>query len=334
MDLYLIEFGQKLSVAGGSFEVESPDHSKIRISASEVKNIWLRPATGLSAASVALCRENGIGLWFTDKEGKAHSMLWDLKPGSISTIRQKQGFFFRHASGGQWAKNVIAGRIRMQEDLLSFLLRARPGKKEKVQPAIAQLKANMGRVLELEDVPGTAMLEKLRGLEGISAKAYFASLGHLVPEPFSFTCRSRRPAADPFNACLNYCLGILYPLVFREMLQAGLDPYLGIIHTAEYNRATGSYDFMENYRAWAEAASMSMVIRKWISPSEFKTEGQECMAEAPAREKIASFFLAFLDEVKLKGGRKLSRKEHIKADCQDFARYLLEEFEIPETLQW
>ncbi len=118
------------------------------------------------------------------------------------------------------------------------------------------------------------------------------------------------------------------------MLQAGLDPYVGLIHSAEYNRATGSYDFMENYRVWAEAACMSMAIKKWISPDEFHTDGIECKADTRAREKIASFFLAFMDEVKLKGGRRLSRKEHIKADCQDFARYLLEEFEVPETLFW
>jgi CRISPR-associated protein Cas1 len=236
--------------------------------------------------------------------------------------------------GGIWAKTVIAGRIDQQEALLSFLLRDRPGKREKVGRAIAQLGANRAKIAELPDLPDRQMLERLRGIEGISARIYFEALGILIPEIFSFSGRSRRPAADPFNACLNYCLGILYPMVFREMLQAGLDPYMGIIHTAEYNRATGSYDFMESYRCWAEAATMSMAIKKWIVPGDFRTEGGECLAEAGAREKIASFFLAFLDEVKQKAGRRLSRKEHIKADCQDFARYLLEEFEVPETLSW
>ena len=36
------------------------------------------------------------------------------------------------------------------------------------------------------------------------AKHYFRALGHLVPDEFAFTKRTRRPPLDPFNTMLSF----------------------------------------------------------------------------------------------------------------------------------
>jgi len=323
-----------LGIKEGLFEIVQPDLATFLVSQSEVKNIWLSFSTSISSAVVQTCLEKKIGLWFVDKTGKTTGCLWDLKPGSISLIRQKQNFFMRHTEGGKWAKKVIFHRMTLQLDLLLYLMKDRPGKTEELDPLVSHIHVAKQRLELLSDVPDKNMLASLRGLEGMAAKAYFECLGKLMPPGFEFPCRSRQPAKDLFNAMLNYCLGILYPLVYQNMLLAGLDPYVGVIHTAAYNRATGSYDLMENYRSRAEAASASMCIKRWVKKEEFSFEAEKVEILPECKEKIISFFLAFLDEIKQKGGKRLSRRAHIKADCHNLAQFLLHEFEVPETLEW
>jgi len=66
----------------------------------------------------------------------------------------------------------------------------------------------------------------------------------LIPEKYAFEARSRNPAKDPFNCMLNYSYGILYI--------AGLDPYIGIMHTDNYNKKALVYDMVEMYRGYMD----------------------------------------------------------------------------------
>ncbi|MFO7558792.1 MAG: CRISPR-associated endonuclease Cas1 [Desulfobacterales bacterium] len=57
-----------------------------------------------------------------------------------------------------------------------------------------------------------------------------------MPEKYQFSGRSRRPAKDPFNAVLNYCYGMLYSRVEKACILSGLDPFVGFLHTDNYNK--------------------------------------------------------------------------------------------------
>src|SRR2546423_762933 len=70
--------------------------------------------------------------------------------------------------------------------------------------------------------PLDAQRPPLMGLEGSAGRASFRCLGQLMPEGFRFDARSRQPAADGFNATLNYSYGVLYSLVERACVCAGL----------------------------------------------------------------------------------------------------------------
>jgi hypothetical protein len=65
-----------------------------------------------------------------------------------------------------------------------------------------------------------------------------------VSDP-AFESRSRQPAADAFNAMLNYSCGILYSLVEKACILAGLEPFVGFLHTDNYNKKSLVYDLIE-----------------------------------------------------------------------------------------
>jgi CRISPR-associated protein Cas1 len=77
----------------------------------------------------------------------------------------------------------------------------------------------------------SAELDTLLGLEGAAAAAYFEGLSLLLKPDLDvrlrYVRRSRRPAADRFNALLNYLYGMLYRQVLGSILAVGLHPGVG-----------------------------------------------------------------------------------------------------------
>src|SRR5439155_13698829 len=96
----------------------------------------------------------------------------------------------------------------------------------------------------------------LMGLEGTAGRVYFGCLGRLVPEAHRFEGRSRQPARDGFNAMLNYGYGVLYSLVEKACICAGLDPHLGFLHTDNYAKPSLVFDLIEPFRVVAERATV------------------------------------------------------------------------------
>ncbi|MGC8798574.1 MAG: CRISPR-associated endonuclease Cas1 [candidate division WOR-3 bacterium] len=77
------------------------------------------------------------------------------------------------------------------------------------------------------------------------------------------------PAQDEFNALLNYAYGILYSRVEKACVIAGLDPYVGIIHTDNYNKKSLVFDIIENYRVWAEEVVINLFASRRVKKEQF-----------------------------------------------------------------
>ena len=104
--------------------------------------------------------------------------------------------------------------------------------------------------------------------------------------------RSRNPAKDEFNCLLNYAYGVLYGLVERACLLAGLDPYIGFVHTDHYNKPSLVFDLIENYRIWADETVVQLFSRHKIKKALFdqaqeradpEQGGKSCLDGGPDR---------------------------------------------------
>ncbi len=103
----------------------------------------------------------------------------------------------------------------------------------------------------------------------IGAKLYYSILSRLIPDPYKFDGRSFRPARDEFNCMLNYAFGVLYGKVEKACVIAGLDPFVGIMHTDNYNKKSLVFDLIENYRDYALRVVFSMFSRKKVNKEYF-----------------------------------------------------------------
>ena len=97
-------------------------------------------------------------------------------------------------------------------------------------------------------VPYACTLDGLRGLEGLSAVAYFSSLARLFPVDCPFVERSRRPPKNAANALLSF----VYTLLANEFVAAvrahGLDVAVGFFHRGHDRSPALALDLMEPCR--------------------------------------------------------------------------------------
>lgn len=148
--------------------------------------------------------------------------------------------------------------------------------------AIVRLRGSMRRVGKAPD------LETLRGLEGVSAKAWFEALAGVLSG--AFAGRSRRPPRDPGNALLSYGYAVLVRDLSGKLELAGLDPYVGYLHEPGYRSPALALDLAEPLRI-SVIDRIAVSIAPRLGPEEFEvaTDGGIRLG----RGAKAAFFSAY-----------------------------------------
>ena len=103
----------------------------------------------------------------------------------------------------------------------------------------------------------------------MSSKTYFEAINSVMPEKFKFDGRSRQPATDEFNCLLNYGYGVLYSMVENGCIIAGLDPYIGFMHTDNYNKKSLVFDLIEMFRIYVDRTVVYLFSKKMVKDKHF-----------------------------------------------------------------
>lgn len=254
MQLVINTRGSSLRRKGERFLIKR-EENQVGFSAHKVQTIVIATAVHFSSDAIQLACEHNIDVVFLNKMGDPTARIWQTKMGSTAAIRRRQ----LEAGGTQEGLEIVAtwisGKLKSQVDFLRELKQRRPKDREIFESPLRTLEDTQGKVSRingnLEEIRGSLM-----GWEGSSGRVYFDCLNRLMPEEYHFHGRSRRPAVDPFNAMLNYAYGVLYSLVERSLILAGLDPFIGFLHTDNYNKKSLVFDMIEPFRVIAERTTV------------------------------------------------------------------------------
>jgi CRISPR-associated protein Cas1 len=324
MNVIVDAVGAFLGIKDGRIEIRLKSGEIKTVSVRQVRSIFVSRYCSLSVELIALCNDFDINLVFTEQGGKPFARIWNGKFGSIALIRRKQLLFSAHEEGMNWVKNRILSRMRQQASFLqkcAFL----PFSDTEIVMQTAQKIEQICTTTDLmQFVSPENFKNSLRGMEGSASALYFRGISAALPEEWRFPERSRRPANDAFNAVLNYILGILYARTETALIKAGLDPFIGILHTDEYNKAVFSYDFIETYRQWAEESCFQILIAYKVSPKEsFRPENGGIFLSGKSKKVVAEHFYQFLEETLSFRGKMRKRKNIILLDAHAFAKQIL-----------
>jgi CRISPR-associated endonuclease Cas1 len=180
----------------------------------------------------------------------------------------------------QIARSLIGQKIASSIETLKATLPKSEGRD-------AAIKSLASRLCKIRDPRALISKQQLLGLEGVCAAEYFKAWAGM---PLNWKAKSRKPrppnwshiqsrgmvwrdnsknARHAFNAMLNYGYGILINRVRSEVVAAGFDPAIGILHGNKTNRIPLVYDLMEPLRPEIDKAVLEFVRDNTFSPGDF-----------------------------------------------------------------
>jgi len=279
---------------------------------------WISTSALISTDAVHSAMDNNIDIVFLDKYGDPYARVWHPKIGSTTLIRRRQLEASDGKVGVELVKEWGSAKMKNQSTLLKKLRKTRP-EVQALQDAIESLGSYRKR---LDDITGTIDENRqlILGLEGGASRGYFGALSTVMPEQFVFNGRSRRPARDPFNCALNYGYGVLYGVVERACILAGLDPYVGILHTDDYNKKSFVFDAIEPYRGIVDEIVVFLFTTRRFKESSFDEIDEEYTLNDEGKRTLITELNAKLDEPKQHRGKMTQNRNILLADMHRVAK--------------
>ncbi len=323
MQLVINTYGSYLQKNGDCFKVKA-EEKIFEISCKKVSSIIISTAAYITTDAIKMAMENNIDIVFVDDFGDPYGRVWHPKLGSTTLIRRKQLEIAETEDGLRLALDWVKAKFNNQIELLKKLRQTRPQKSSEITSYIDKLTSVMAG---LENIKGTIAECRgtIMGIEGSGGRIYFEALSFLMPDRFKFEGRSRNPAKDEFNALLNYSYGILYSLIEKACIIAGLDPYVGFIHTDHYNKPSLVFDLIENYRIWADEIVINLFAARKVRSEYFDEIPNGIILNKEGKAILLTDFNAFMDESIRYRGRNIKRSNIIQFDCHRLANYLIGE---------
>lgn len=317
MDLILTTFGTYLHRRDELFVVKVKDE-KQEISSRKVRSILITTGASLSTDAIALAIEKNIDVVFLNAVGEPYGRIWHGRPGSTIAIRREQ---LRLADTEQGLRLALGWMTRKLDNQIEFLLITRKRRTKLSAPLTDALHKLEQHRTDINALSGTLdeIRGQLMGIEGRAGRTYWETLSLLMPEPFRFSGRSRNPAKDEFNCLLNYSYGVLYSIVERACILAGLDPYVGFVHTDHYQKKSLVFDLIECYRIWADETIVGLFAARKIKPSQFDRLQNGMKLNKEGKAVLMEAFGAFLDDTIRYRNRNIKRRDSVQLDCHQLA---------------
>lgn len=321
MQLVINTYGSYLQKNGDCFKVRT-DEKVFEISCKKVSSILISTAAYITTDAIKMAMDNNIDIVFMDEHGDPYGRVWHPKLGSTTLIRRRQLEIAETDEGLSLALEWVKTKFNNQIGLLQRLRQTRPHKSAEITSYIDKLQNVMKG---LDSISGTVEENRgsIMGIEGSCGRIYFEALGFLMPDRFRFDGRSRNPAKDEFNALLNYSYGVLYSKVEKACIVAGLDPYVGFIHTDHYNKQSLVFDLIENYRIWADETVINLFASRKVKVEHFDKIPNGLTLNKEGKAMLLTDLNAFFDESIRYRGRNIKRDNIIQFDCHRIANQLI-----------
>jgi CRISP-associated protein Cas1 len=297
-----------------------------------LESICVFGTSTLSPAALNLCWESGVAVNFLTDAGYLQARLIGVADTSV-TLRRTQ---FRAADDASKcvsiARQIVAGKIQNCRN--SLLRAARENESVEEQKEITRVTDAMA--WQIRNLPTVTELDAIRGAEGLASSQYFSVFSLMLKqqrESFAFRSRSRRPPIDRINCLLSFLYALVRHDCVAALTAAGLDPFVGYLHTDRPNRPSLALDLMEEFRPWlADRLAITLINRQQICADDFRDReggavefseaGRKLVIKAYQYRKQESLNHPLLDQnlriaqLPFVQARVLAR--HLRGDIQDY----------------
>jgi CRISPR-associated exonuclease Cas4/CRISPR-associated protein Cas1 len=327
LPLYVQQPGARVGKKGDLLVISAENEPDREVPVGEVSELVLVGPVSLSTPALhALVKEEipiawmSSGFWFIATTGARGPRSAHVREGQYAARADA----FRRLL---FARDLVRAKLRNQRTILRRNWRGTEAEREHAAETLKRLADRTAKA---------AGLPELLGVEGEGAAVYFRALPALFTDKvaalpaFSFERRSRRPPADPVNACLSLCYALLTRACATALEIAGLDPWAGLYHADRPGRPALALDFMEPLRPiLADSAVLTALNNGELTPADFITVGPGCNLTAGGRRTLIRAFERRLDQEASHPtfGYQISMRRMLHVQARLFARHLLGEID-------
>jgi CRISPR-associated protein Cas1 len=321
MQLVINSPGTYLTQKDGCFQLKN-ETNRLDISPQKIESIIISNKAMITTQAIATALENNIDIIFLDNYGDPLGRVWFAKLGSTARIRRKQLEAAEKETGLECIVAMIRQKIENQTGFLKKLMYSRPGREAQFEDPI-KIISGAASALEVKGKSLEDARNSIMGIEGTAGRAYFQCISKIMPEKYMFNGRSRQPAKDPFNAVLNYCYGILYGRIEKACILSGLDPYIGFLHTDNYNKKSLVFDLIEPFRIYAEQTAVYLFTGKQIRDDYFDITENAVSLNTVGKPVVIEAMNKHLEESIRYRGKNVKRKYIPQHEAHRLANILL-----------
>lgn len=315
MDLVINGYGASLRKKSNRIVVEH-DGTIVEYPVGTIRQILITGAASITSGVMTLAASEGIDLVVAHAHGAPSCRVHPCAPTGIVTTRRRQLEAASTNVGYHLVARCIAAKIRHMGRLVTALGKTRS------EETLVDLGHQIAETASAIPPEGTLAHHGglLRGIEGDASHQYFQALGTVLPTSVYRGHRTQHPAADLFNAYLNYGYGILYNEIERACLLAGLDPYLGYLHGDRYGHKAFVYDIIEPFRQpIVDRAIITLAVRHQMAPTDADSR---FFLTGDGRRKAVGSIIHRLDQTREIGGRKTTFRDVIVDNVRSIVHHL------------
>lgn len=277
MTILVVSGKNKTLRANGTFAVKEhlADTSKIiaKGPVAGLESIVISSGATIDAASQTHLMKHGIPLHFLGGRGWVGA-TFPRGPVAMETRLSQFGARLDMAQRVRVAKSLLGDKFSAQRVAL-----VRWGAKKADRNALGNQTKRLSRINSIEG---------LLGLEGRVSALYFQAWSSLIPKPFFFEGRTRRPPKDPVNALMSVAYGFLLREILDAVWTVGLEPHLGYLHSSKGTRPALALDLMEPFRSLAAEDVVLGILRSgtWKPDSGFRRSEDAVLLEGSSWPKF------------------------------------------------
>jgi len=278
------------------------------VALNRVKTIQvLSKGVSLSSDLIDACSQRGIKIFFnTFNSFSALHTLYEHK----SVMVRKNQFDKADAEYGlELARQFIVGKLKNQRATL--LYSSRNIKDERKTEVIEFFDSSIRQLRDKKELSK----EFIMGVEGASAAYYFRYLREMKLLPESFKVRTKRHSEEITNIALNYGYAILFNFIYKASINAGLEPYYGVLHSTRSAKPSLILDIMEEYRSFVVDRNIIKLKSKLSKAKEFDT----------VKKEVAKAILTTLSKKHKYNHRKLTLESIIQRQLYRISGYFCEQ---------
>ena len=298
------DFGLFLGLKSQRLTIKKDGKVIKEIALNRIKTIHvLSKGISLSSDLIIACSYRGIKIFFNtfDSFSALHT-LYEHK--SVKT-RQHQFEVCNNQKGLELARQIIIGKLKNQR--ATILYSSRMYKNEKTEKIIEKFDKSINQLKNKKEISKEFIL----GIEGVSASYYFEYLKEMNLFSDTFEYRTKRHSDEITNIALNYGYAILFNFIYKACINAGLEPYMGVLHSTKSAKPSLILDIMEEYRSFVVDRNIIKLRFKLSKTNDFNK----------IKKDVASNILKTLTKKYIYNHRKLTLESIIQRQVYKISGY-------------